>query len=103
MASKYFVKAGGRNVWGNSMVEAIAAGCLAIGDPAQHSCPFLFEQVTSARNVEEAAQRIRAFEADAGLYRTVVRRQRAMIDYLCYARPLLALLRAADRVRAARS
>jgi len=49
--------------------------------------------------VEEAAQRIRAFEADAGLYRAVARRQRAMIDYLCYSRPLLELLRAAERVR----
>ncbi|PYQ42264.1 MAG: hypothetical protein DMF77_13395 [Acidobacteria bacterium] len=103
MSSKYFVKAGGRPVWGNSMVEAIAAGCLAIGDPTQHSCPFLFEEETSACSVEEVAERIRAFEADASLYRRVVRRQRALIDYLCCTRPLLELMRTAERVRSTRA
>ena len=103
MSSKYFVKAGGRPVWGNSMVEAIAAGCLAIGDPTQHSCPFLFEEETSARSMEDVAARIRAFEADASLYRRVVRRQRALIDYLCCTRPLLELMRTAERVRSTRA
>ncbi len=85
------------------MVEAIAAGCLAIGDPTQHSCPFLFEKETSACSVEEVAERIRAFEADASLYRWIVRRQRALIDYLCYTRPLLELMRTAERVRSTRA
>ncbi len=102
LGSKYFVKAAGRPVWGNSMVEAIAAGCLAIGDPARHSCPFLFEEESSARSIGEVVERIREFEQDEARYRRVVGRQRAMIDYLCFTRPLLDLLRTADRVRRAR-
>ena len=46
---------------------------------------------------------IRAFEADASLYRRVVRRQRALIDYLCCTRPLLELMRTAERVRSTRA
>jgi hypothetical protein len=102
LASKYFVKSGGRHVWGNSMIEAIAAGSVAIGDPAQHECPFLYDDATSARSLAEVRTRLEAFERDPQRYQRALGRQQALIDYLCYARPMLRLLEKADEVRRAR-
>ncbi len=103
MRSKYFVKCGGRSVWGNAMVEAIAAGCLAIGDPKLHGHGFIYSKHTSASSFDEVIRRLEAFEADPRLYEREVTRQRRMLDYLCFVRPSRELFEKASRAVADKS
>lgn len=101
--SKYFVKCGGRSVWGNAMVEAIAAGCLAIGDPRMHAHGFLFSKHSAAATFDEVIEKIKAFEESPALCRGELRRQRRLVDYLCYVRPTIDLFRKTMDVVASRA
>ena len=47
-SSKYFLRLGGRRLWGNSMVEAVACGALAIGNPGEYKNRSLFSNATKA-------------------------------------------------------
>ena len=81
--------------------SAIAAGCLAIGSPeAFREHGYLFNDATSASTASEAIERIRQFELDHEAYAREVARQRILIDYVCYVRPLSDLLNAWDLKRA---
>lgn len=99
--SRYFlITPGQRSVFGTALVEAIAAGCLAIGSPeAFREHGYLFNDATSASTVSEAIERIRQFELDHEAYAREVTRQRTLIDYVCYVRPLGDLLNAWDLKR----
>lgn len=98
MECKYFVKCGGRSVWGNAMVEAVAAGCVAIGDPMAHGHSCLFTRHTSANSFEQVVERISRLESDERLYNSEAGRQRRLVDYLCYAMPSSELIGKAARV-----
>lgn len=93
MNSRYFlITPGMRSVFGTACVEAIAAGCLAIGDPkrmGRHG--VFFSPGTTASNVDEAIARMNQLEAAPEKYRAEVERQRMVVDYVAYARPLAAL------------
>jgi hypothetical protein len=101
--SKYFLKTGGRRVLGTGLVEAIAMGCLALGDPGRHEHGLLFSKATSIHGVADALNKMRRLDSDPGLYRREIARQRRMIDYLCFTRPCLDLLSKAARVVEART
>lgn len=92
--SRFFLMTPGqRRVFGTALVEAIAAGCLAVGSPqslGEHG--FVFTNVTSATNVDEAIARMTRLLQDPELYRREVQRQRQLVDYLCYVRPMLRLI-----------
>ncbi len=91
--SRYFlVTQGKRSVFGTSLVEAIATGCLAIGTPEKIGAAFLLSDRTSARDVSEAIQKIRLLEASPTLRLQELQRQRALVDWLCFYRPLQHLL-----------
>ncbi len=100
--SKYFVRLGGRKLWGNAMVEAIAAGCLALGNPQEYHHRCLFTPETQITNFDEMLSKISDFERNPDRYRAAVTEQRERVDYLCFARPLHHLLEAAAKVRATR-
>lgn len=104
LGSKYFlITPGERSVFGTALVEAIAAGCLAIGSPtALRTHGFIFSPRTSADNIDEAIEILRNFENDPAAYQSEVQRQRLLIDWLCYVRPLLALFDQAAEVVARR-
>ena len=103
MSSKYFVRLGGRKLWGNAMVEAIAAGCLAIGNPDEYKNKCLFTPGTEASSFEQVVSKIRQFDADPALYAQEAAEQRKRLNYLCYERPLRDLLHAAEQVREQRT
>ncbi len=100
LESKYFlITPGQRRVHGTALVEAIAAGCLAIGSPeALQAHGFFFTPATSATTPAEARQRIERLEHDSALYEAELHRQRSLIDWLCYVRPTLLLFEKADEV-----
>ncbi len=100
LQSRFFlVTPGQRPVHGTAMVEAIAAGCLAIGSPRalqQHG--FLFTESTAADDLAAGIKQMRRLVADEALYARELRRQRELIEWLCAVRPALALFDAAERV-----
>ena len=96
--SKYHLKVGGRMVLGTAAVEAVAMGCLALGDPARHVHGALFGRETSIQTFAEAVARLRRLEADPALYCREVAHQRRLVDYLCYVRPSLDLIRKSRQV-----
>ena len=104
LRSKYFVMTPGqRRVYGTALVEAIAAGCLAIGSPAAlESHGFVFTPATSADTVEDAVERITALEHSPQRFNDELQRQRDLIDWCCFMRPTLELFDKADAVRAHR-
>ena len=93
MASRYFVRFGGRALWGNAMAEAISAGALAIGDPTEfyHSC--LFTSRTSVSKFDQLTRRLEQFEQDPLAFEREKRKQATILDYTNYSRPLRELHR----------
>ena len=86
--SKYYVRFGGRILWGNSMIEGIAAGCLVIGNPNEFLQVSLFTNKTSVKTFDELIKRIKFFEENPDEYDRELRKQRRQLDYLCFNRPL---------------
>jgi len=90
--SKYFARMGGRSLWGNAMIEAIAAGCLAIGNPDEYKHVSLFTPATSVKSFEALVKRIQHFENHPSKYLKELYKQRKLLDHLCFYRPLSELL-----------
>jgi hypothetical protein len=101
--SRYHLKVGGRTVLGTAAVEAVAMGCIALGDPSRHIHGCLFSRATSVQTFPDAMARMRDLERNHALYKREVGRQRRLVDYLCFVRPTLDLLRKADQVTRARA
>lgn len=99
--SRYFlITPGQRRVFGTALVEAIAAGCLAIGSSqAFGDHGYLFSLNTSASDFDDALAVIRRLERDRKMYTYELERQRGLIDYVCFVRPLNELLDALERKR----
>ena len=89
--SKYFIRLEGRTMWGNAMIEAVAAGCLAIGNPNEFYNRMLFTKKTSVGNFNALLARISQFEKDKNLYENEVRKQRKLLDVFCFYLPMLRL------------
>lgn len=102
LKSKYYVRFGGRKLWGNSMIEAIAAGCLALGNPDEFRHVSLFTNKTSVKSFEELTKRIKFFEGNPDEYSRELRKQRRRLDYVCYNRPLRELYKKSDIIFSAR-
>lgn len=100
--SKYFISCPQqRNVWGNATVEAVAAGSLVIGNPAVHTHRDLFSARTSVATFDALIATLQFFEEHPTAYLAEVKRQRRIVDYLCYWRPLRDLLQALKEHRQA--
>jgi hypothetical protein len=99
LEARYFlVTPGIRNVFGTAVVEAIAAGCLAVGSRRSVGCGEFFTDFTAAETPEEAIIKMRRLQGDRRLYQNQLNWQRLLVEYLCYARPVAELLdRAAKR------
>ena len=102
--TKYFVKLGGsRNVWGNAMVEAIATGNLALGDPRMHTHGFLLSPATSIKDFDDLQKRLNTFESMPRIFKQELYRQQMLVNYLCFLRPALDLINARNvKIRQAR-
>lgn len=100
MKAKYFISSPNhRTVWANAVVEAVASGSLVIGNPHVHVHRDLFSPQTSVHSFDELSSRLQYFESNPSAYRAEVGRQRRIVDYLCYLRPVHDLLTALARKR----
>lgn len=91
--SRYFlVTQGKRSVFGTGLVEAISAGCLVIGTPERIGCAFLLSDATSATDVNDAIRKMQILENQPELRQRELQRQRDLVDWLCFYRPLQQLV-----------
>lgn len=101
--SRFFlITPGQRSVFGTALIESIAAGCLAIGRPeAFRSHGYLFSDATSAASTNEAIEKMKRLSDDPDLLHKEIARQRTLIDFVCFVRPLLDLIQALDLKKSA--
>lgn len=91
--SRYFlVTQGKRSVFGTGLVEAISSGCLVIGTPERIGCAFLLSDATSATDVADAVRKMALLQNQPELLQRELKRQRHLVDWLCFFRPLQQLL-----------
>jgi hypothetical protein len=100
--SKYFVKLGGRRIRGNSVIEAISAGTLALLNPKDVVHAQLLPKETWVRSEEEVADAIRRLDADDGLYRSLLAEQRKRVTSFVVDAPLESLRNCLEAKRSGR-
>jgi hypothetical protein len=100
LRSKYFVQLGKvRTLWGNAAVEAISAGCLVLGDSTVHTHDFLFSANCDVRDFPSLLARIEDLERTPARFAAESRRQRLLVEYCCFYRPVIDLVAACEQVR----
>lgn len=100
--AKYYVRQGGRLLWGNPQIEGISAGCLFLADPREIINKSLFTRRTATWDFKSLVERLNYFEANPGAYARELEKQERLLEYFCYHRPLLDLWRKHLAVQAAR-
>lgn len=87
--SRYFVQMIPKRLWGNSLNEAVAAGCLGIANPASmpNNRSLLMPGLTPA-DWDSAISLLRALEADPKRAEEACLRQQRLADWLLCERPL---------------
>lgn len=102
--SKYFIIGEGtRGLWGNAMIEAIASGCLLLGNPFYVKHKSLFTPDTVVYNFEELIAKLNYFENHEEIYLRELEKQRKLLNYICFYRPLKDLLTKAQKVLKSRN
>jgi hypothetical protein len=97
--SKYFIIGEGtRGLWGNGMIEAIASGCLLIGNPLYVKHKSLFTPETIVYSFDELINKLEFFESNEKIYQRELKRQRKLLNYICFNRPLQDLFIKAKKV-----
>lgn len=97
--SKYFIIGEGtRGLWGNGMIEAIASGCLLIGNPLYVKHKSLFTPQTIVYSFDELITKLEFFENHEDIYQRELHRQRKLLNYICFNRPLQDLFTKARKV-----
>lgn len=89
---KYFLRLGGRRLWGNALIEAVSSGCLVLGDRRAFVHSDIFRPATTAESQAGILERVRALEDDDDLFAAELRWQRSVIRFLCFERPISDLL-----------
>lgn len=91
--SKYFVRLGGRHLFGNQIIEAVACRCLVVGNPAEFANNILFTRRTSISRFDGLVQRLEFFENHPSAYADERSKQAKLLDYFGYYKPMTNLLR----------
>jgi len=96
-ASRYYIQLTGGPLTGNGQVEAVMAGCLAIGNPASYVQRSLFLPGLVAGSFPDLLNLLAHLESDELFRRDFAAGQARVAELVCFRRPahqLLALLRA---------
>jgi hypothetical protein len=100
LKSKYFIRNGGeRKIWGNSLIEAVAAGCLAIGNHKEIHNNLLITRQTSTTSLSASIKLINYFERNPQAYEKAILKQRTILNYFFYYKPLLDLQKKVERIK----
>lgn len=100
VGSKYYLQFGGNTIWGNGMIEAAVAGCLAISEPRLMSNnSSLVLPGLEPRTWPEVPALLQKLESDPGLFRALQKLQQDLAEWLSFGRPAADLLAAVHRIR----
>ena len=87
--SRYFVQMIPKRLWGNSLNEAVSAGCLGLANPdSMPNNRSLLMPGLIPTDWDSMLRLIRALEKDPGRTREIHRRQQKLADWLLCDRPL---------------
>jgi len=100
--SKYYLRLEGGPLTGNGQVEAVMAGCLALGDPGTYVQRSLFTPQTVTPSFESALKRLLFFESRPAEYEKARAEQLAVAEFVCFRRPGYHLLQHLHRHRGER-
>ena len=89
--AKYFLKLGGRKIRGNSVIEAISLGTLALIDPDSVTHRELLPRETWVRSVAEARQRIQYLDEYPPRYQALLAQQRQRLEQYVAAYPIVSM------------
>jgi hypothetical protein len=93
-ASKYYLRLQGGPLTGNGQVEAIMAGCLALGDPSTFVQRSLFIPQTVTPDFRSALGKMHFFESNQAEHEKARVEQLAVAEFVCFRRPAWELLQA---------
>jgi hypothetical protein len=100
--AKYFVKLAGRRIRGNSVIEAISCGTLALLPKIDVIHHELIPEECTIETVEDLLAKVRFLDANPEEYRRLLGLQRDVVRTLCLENPLRSLeLCAADKKKIA--
>jgi len=97
--SKYFIKLGGRVIRGNSVIEAISAGCVALINPKEMIYSSLIPSEVWFENDEQLKRILGRLDRDHDFFAHVLKYQKSYINQNVFLAPMLSLLNALDDKR----
>lgn len=86
--SKYFIKLGGRNIRGNSIIEAISSNTLVILDKNKTGYSFLIPDECNITTEDELYSKIKYFQENETYYLKIKEMQKNILQKYCYEKPL---------------
>lgn len=90
--SKYFIKLGGPLIRGNSIIEAISAGCLVIGNPDEIMLKILLPDDCRVSSVDQAEKLIKHLDTNPSDYLELFYIQKALCQKYIIDKPVESLL-----------
>jgi hypothetical protein len=89
--SKYFIKLGGRKIRGNSVIESISAGTLALMNPKDVVHSQLMPKETWVHSEKEIKELIKELDADDEAYKYLLSEQRKRVSFFVVDTPMESL------------
>ena len=86
--SKYFVKYGGRNIRGNSIIEAISSSSLVLMNPRNSGYGFLIGDECHVSTEEDIIKKIEYFEKNPEKYTEAMSVQKRLLKKYCFDSPI---------------
>jgi len=97
LESKYFLSlnldTNRAKIWGNGIIEAVACGCLAFGNPGGYANKDLFTLFTSINNIDEFIKKVNLLEKNPKKLQLELSKQRKLLNYLCFYRPMMEIIK----------
>lgn len=90
--SKFYFRCGGGPVIGNGIIEAVAAGCLAVGNHREFVNRSLFTPSTRCEERHAGIRKIQQLHLDPLRMKKLCALQGTLADYFCFFRPVRDLL-----------
>lgn len=96
-ASKFHIRTDGKAIWGNSLIEAMACGALVVATPTLLKHRLVVPDLV-AFDFEHTLQTVRALNEDAGFRDACISQQEALLNEICFLRPMRELAEAIERL-----
>jgi hypothetical protein len=96
-ASKFHIRTDGKAIWGNSLIEAMACGALVVVTPTLLKHRLVAPDLV-VRDFDAMLVTLRALEEDTPFRDACAWQQEAMLNEICFIRPMRDLAEALERL-----